>query len=90
MRPEVRLGLEESLPASGSSADQRELVRHVRALQRELAKRTPDVGCMTPDEIHSFLWAWDQAIDLFVAASVLDDRIASERGRLARAVWSSD
>lgn len=84
----TRFTMPDDAARPGESPDQRELLRCVRGLRAELAKRTAEVGCMSPDEIHSLLWAWDQLVDLHVAASVHDDRIECVREKLARAAWS--
>jgi hypothetical protein len=87
---DARFNFDGSSAAAGASADQQELLRLVRAMRQELAKRTPDIGCMTPEEIHSLLCAWDQVLDLHVFASLHDDRIAFLREKLQRMVWSSE
>ena len=86
----ARFSFDESQPQDGVSADQTELLRLVRAIRQELSMRIPEVGCMNPEEFRDFLWAWDQAIDLHVAASLHDDRITFVREKLQRMIWSSE
>lgn len=88
MDPRIRLN--GSASADDGGADQRQLLRLVRTIRAELAKRIPDLGCMTPDEMRDFLWAWDQAMDLHVAAALHDERIDCGRQKLQRAAWSGD
>lgn len=71
-----------------ASADQREMVRLVRATRTEFSKRLSDIGCLNPDEIKDMLGALDQLIDLHVYAHTLDDRLECTRERLQRIAWN--
>ena len=59
-----------------ASADQRAMVRLVRATREEISKRLIDIGCMKTEEIKDTLESLDQLIDLHVYAHSLDDRVS--------------
>ncbi len=85
-----RFTFDDPQPAPTGSPDQRELIRLARAVRDQLAKRAADLGCMNPNEMIEYLDALDQAMDLQVWASLYDDRIASAREKLQRAVWNDE
>lgn len=71
-----------------ASADQREMVRLVRATRTEISKRLIDIGCSNPDEIKDILDSLDQLIDLHIYAHTLDDRLEYTRSKWQQIIWN--